>query len=417
MSGIICSERNEKTVNQLLYWIWLSRIFPYGSPKTNLLLETFGSPKAIHESDQEMLSGCSFLREQERKAIGHTSLDRAELILADCDKHGIQILSYDMPGYPARLRNIYSSPPVIYVKGDLGDIDDDVAIAVVGTRKASDYGMRLTGNLCYELSKAGVVIVSGCAEGVDTYAHWGALKAGGTTLSVLACGLDVNYPSKNTALKQAIVEKGALVSECPPGETPTRFIFPIRNRLISALSLGVLLTEAPIKSGSLITAEHAMEQGKDLFCVPPHDIYDANFAGVSDYLRDGAKSVLSPKDVIEEYIPLYGHKLNADTAFVTPKRKSKTQRTALKQTNAVSADKAERSVPSQGKPKEWDASLSADHRKLYDVMTDHPILLDEISALSDIPISNAAAIATELELLEYITSYSGKRYAKTTISP
>jgi DNA processing protein len=409
-------------MDDLLYWVWLSRIFPYGSEKPKKLLDEFGSPKRIYEDKEKDWSSFRFLTPRDIRSLHHTSLKQAEMILNDCKIKGIQAIAYSSALYPDRLRHIFAPPMVLYAKGNLADLDDEVGIAVVGTRKASEYGLRLTGNLCYEIAKAGAVIISGCAEGIDTYAHWGALKAGGRTISVLGCGLDINYPASNRELKQAILKKGALISECAPGERPTRTIFPIRNRILSALSVGVLVTEAPIKSGALITAEHAIEQGKDLFCVPPHDIYDANFGGVTRYLRDGAIPVFSARDVVQEYFSLYPHKLNADMVFAEQIKKTGTaakyrsaSKRPLPKRHSEEAKETKQTVNSFA-PKKWDSSLSDQHKKLYDALTEQPQYLDDVAANAGIEIAKASAIATELELFGYAVSYSGHRYAKVSFS-
>lgn len=404
---------------QMTDWVWFSRLFPYGSSKPKKLLEHFASPSELRQADPARLKECRVLSEREITTVQKTSLERAELILADCRRLHIDIIPYSSEDYPDCLRSIFAPPVVLYLKGSRKILQNEVTIGVVGTRKASVYGKRLTGNLCYEMTKAGAVIISGCAEGVDTYAHLGALKAGGHTISVLGCGLDINYPSQNKDLKEAILKKGTLLTECPPGERPTRNIFPIRNRLISALSLGILVTEAPVRSGSLITANHALEQGKDLFCVPPHDIYDANFSGVSEYLRDGAIPVFSAKDVLDEYFPLYPHKLNADMKFADPiaKRYRKdlpAGRSKSKKTGGVQA--VPEPVEVTVKPKAWDDTLSENHRRMYEATDDTPRYIDEIAQKAGLTSAEAAGVATELELLEYIISYSGKRYARMAYS-
>lgn len=408
-------------MEEVFYWLWLSRVFPYGSEKPRKLLELFETPERIQKALPEELEQIGFLTPQDRRAIQQTRLERAEAIWKECQRLGIQILHSGSPDYPQRLRQLYAPPVVLYARGDLSGLDDEVGITVVGTRRASGYGTRLTGNLCYELSRAGAVIISGCAEGIDTYAHWGALKAGGRTIAVLGCGLDVNYPAANRELKQAILKKGALLTECAPGESPTRAIFPIRNRLLAGLSVGVLVTEAPVRSGSLITAEYAVEQGKDLFCVPPHDIYDLNFSGVVPYLRDGAIPVFSARDVLEEYFALYPHKLNATMTFAQQVRRDKVRpdhrQKQPKQDRPAKTHPAPSEVTVRPGPvcRKWDDSLGEEARRMYDAMTEAPEPLDDIAARAGISAAEAAALATELELMEYISSYSGKRYAKHPI--
>lgn len=223
----------------------------------------------------------AWVNQAETARIMRHSLERSEFILKECGRLKIRVVSLEDPLYPDRLKNIYAAPPVLYVYGDLSGMDDNVVLGVVGTRHPTEYGKTVTDELCYQLAAAGAVIVSGCAVGIDAHAHMGALKAGGRTVGVLGCGLDVDYPAENKGLKRGILKYGgALISELPPGTTVSRKYFPTRNRLISGLSLGVVVTEAPVRSGSLITLNLALEQGRDVFCVPPHDICNPLYQGV-----------------------------------------------------------------------------------------------------------------------------------------
>lgn len=406
-------------MEEVVYWLWLSRLFSYGSDKPHALLKLFGSPEQVFHADGQALFETGFLSRDEVAAVKTTSLDRASLILEDCTKENIQIVPFNHPDYPERLKNIYGAPVVLYVKGDISGIDDQVAVTVVGTRNASDYGRMVTGNLSYQLARAGAVIISGCAVGIDAYAHMGALKAGGRTIAVLGCGLDVNYPAQNAVLKQNILKKGALISELPPKTQPTPKIFPVRNRLMAALGLGVLVTEAPVKSGSLITADFAMEQGKDLFCVPPHNIFDEKYSGVAKYIRDGAISVFSAQDILFEYFNDYAHKLDADKVLggflhskdkkLVPKKASAKELPVTKVSPAMQEVEEIKTRPA------WDESLSSYDKRVYDLMSTVPKGVDAISVEAELPIPQVLAILTQLELLGYIASFSGRRYALSNL--
>ncbi len=397
-----------------IYWVWLSTKFEYSGNKAVELLRMLKTPKDIYEADKQTLIQTGILSRADVAKLVNKQLNTSEDIIKDCEKKGIDIIAYDDALYPIRFKNIYAPPMVLYVKGDISGIDDEVAIGVVGTRKASDYGKKLTGNLCYELTRAGSVIISGCAVGIDTYAHWGALKAGGRTIAVLGCGLDVNYPAASAKLKKAILKKGALISEVPPGVGASRKIFPIRNRLISGLSLAVLVTEAPFRSGSLITAEHAIEQGKDLFCVPPHDIYDDNFSGVAKYLRDGATPVFSAKDIMFEYYSEYAHKLKAQIVFKTyiVPTKKKNYNTNYKRSENQEIPEIEKTEkPTEYITKEWQNDLSDEHKKVFDYLEFDPIGIDSICYDLDMELNKVLSILTELELYDYVMSFSGRRYS------
>ena len=186
----------------LVYWVWLSQCFSYGSGKIGKILELSGDAKTLYQNGEEGRRVLSIFSEQDLRRMSKTSLERAELILEQCRDEGIRVISYADPEYPKRLREIYGPPAVLYVKGSLAGLENQLVLTVVGTREAVGYTRGITGSLCCQLARAGVVIVSGCAVGIDEYAHRGALKAGKRTIAVLGCGLDVNYPSQNRELKE-----------------------------------------------------------------------------------------------------------------------------------------------------------------------------------------------------------------------
>lgn len=226
-------------------------------------------------------------------------------VIQKCQSTDTEIICFDDPDYPERLKSIFSPPAVIYFKGCRECLKSILSISVVGTRKSSAYGEKAAYRISNELAAAGFTIISGFALGTDTNAHRGALDADGRTIAVLGCGLDIDYPRSNTDLREKIVIKGGLISEFPPGTPPLGKNFPVRNRIISGLSLGVFTAEAPLKSGALITADLAIEQGRDVFMLPPADIFDDRYKGVVRYLRDGAFPVFGSEDIISEYISLY----------------------------------------------------------------------------------------------------------------
>jgi DNA processing protein len=212
----------------------------------------------------------------------------------------VRILCLQDAAYPDRLRSIYNPPLVLYVRGTLPDIDGSLCVGVVGTRRAGGYGLQTAERLGRELAEGGAVVVTGIAEGIDTAAARGALKAGGRVVAVLGTGVDVAYPAWNSRLQRAVERSGALLSEYPPGARGSKFTFPMRNRIISGLCLGVAIVQAPEKSGALITAARAQEQGRDLFVVPGN-VDDESFSGSNALIRDGACLIRSGADIIEEY--------------------------------------------------------------------------------------------------------------------
>lgn len=410
-------------MDELLYWVWLSLCFQPGSDKPNQLLMDFDSPEEFYQNGRTSMAEIEYLTDVERSKIERTSLERAEFVIKECKRLQIQIISFDDPLYPTHLKDIYAAPLVLYVMGSLAGLEERVPITVVGTRNASEYGKRVTGNICYELARAGAVVVSGCALGIDGYAHLGALKGGGRTIAVMGCGLDVNYPSAHRDLKLQILKRGgALVSELPPGTEPSPAIFPVRNRIMAGISLGTLVTEAPEQSGSLITAQHALDQGRDIFCVPPHDIYNPDFCGVIRYIRDGATPVFCAKDILAEYLSAYPHTLDVDKlldSYSGGKGAKHLQQDSLKKekTPAPSTKKvvpANQAVPEPeediSKKPEPPKTLDKNERAVYDCLEFKPKVVDEIAAMSGLETKDVLAVLTTLEIKGYVYSCSGSRY-------
>ena len=291
-----------------IYGVWLQQALGEGSRKVPLLLEYFGSCKAVYEADEQEIRLSGILWPKELPRFFDTSLDMAIEIVEACDRLGYRIITPDDESYPDRLRNIPDYPAALYISGTFPDIDDEVCIAMVGTRRASRYGYDTATAIAKDLAACGAVVISGCARGIDTAAHQGALLSGGKTLAVLGCGINTRYNMENEGLRHVIATSGALISEYPPGSPPLSFHFPIRNRIISALSLGVVVVEAGAKSGSLITANLALEQGKDIFSVPG-ELSSYQAKGTNRLIFDGAKPIESAADVLDEYITKYPHRI------------------------------------------------------------------------------------------------------------
>ncbi len=273
-------------------------------PRTRrALLERFGSSEAV------LAASPGTLREVHGvgpKLVGKIVAARSEVdaegVIALCRRRGIAIVTDAEPAYPRLLSEIDDPPGVLFLRGEVRQ-QDEVAVAIVGTRHATLYGRTQAERLAAGLARAGVTIVSGLARGIDAAAHHGALAAGGRTIAVLANGVLNVYPPEHVELAAAVAAQGALVSEAPPEAEPLAGAFPQRNRLISGLSLGVIVVEAADRSGALITAQHAMEQGREVFAVPGR-VDDRTSRGCHRLIRDGAKLVESPDDVLDELGPL-----------------------------------------------------------------------------------------------------------------
>ena len=294
--------------DQDIYGVWLQQALGEGSRRVPQLLEYFGSCKAIYEADEQEIRLSGILDPRELPRFLGTPLDMAEEIVEACHRLGYSIIIPDDEEYPTRLRNIPDYPAALYICGTLPDIDDEACVAMVGTRRASRYGYTTATAIAKDLAACGVIIISGCARGIDTAAHQGALLSGGRTIAVLGCGINTHYNMENEGLRKVISTSGALISEYPPGSPPLSYHFPIRNRLISALSLGVIVVEAGAKSGSLITANLALEQGKDIFSVPGQ-LNSYLSKGTNRLIFDGAVPIESAADVLDEYVAKFPHRI------------------------------------------------------------------------------------------------------------
>jgi len=298
------------------YWIGLNMVLGVGKTLCHRLVKAFGSPKNVFLAARKELMGVERVGDKVARQILDFDLEQSlkrEYQLAE--RRNVRILTIDDPQYPFLLKSIYDPPPVIYYKGTFLD-ERSVPLAVVGTRKASSYGKMVTEKLCTALSEMGVCIVSGMARGIDTIAHKSALKLENPTIAVFGCGLEYTYPPESGSLRRQIEEQGAVISEFPMSTKPDRNNFPARNRVISGLSHGTLVVEAGEKSGALITAQFALEQGREVFAVPGN-IFSSESRGTHALLKMGAKLADSPEAVVEEF---------SDAVMeLLKERKSKTQ--------------------------------------------------------------------------------------------
>jgi DNA processing protein len=282
-----------------LPWLGLKSIPGVGIVLTQRLAQHFGGPAAVFKAGAADLTAVKGVTPAMAQAIrGFRDWDQLEARLAQLTAHGVQMVTQDDPDFPGGLKLIPYPPPFLYVKGTLRP-GDHLAVAIVGTRGASYYGVKACRRLAGGLAARGVTVVSGLARGIDTAAHQGALEMSGRTLAVLGCGPDVVYPPENLKLYQEIPEHGALISEFPPGTPPEARNFPIRNRIISGLALGLVVIEAGVKSGTAITVRYALDQGREVFAVPG-PIDSPTSAGPHRLIQEGAKLVQDVEDILGE---------------------------------------------------------------------------------------------------------------------
>lgn len=289
-------------IDDLKYWLALTLIKDIGPVTAKRLLSALGTPKRVFDSSANDLKDIEGINDSKIRGISEfNSWDEVEKEVDEIKSHNVRIIRYTDEEYPESLRYIDDSPIILYVRGRFIK-KDKYAVAIVGSRNMTEYGKRITEMISSELVSYGITVVSGMARGIDTVSHKSALKAKGRSIAVLGSGLDSPYPPENKELFDELSEKGCVISEFPMGTPPNKENFPQRNRLISGLSLGVLVVEAAAKSGSLITAGYALEQGKDVFAVPG-SITSSNSEGTNELIKKGAKLVQKAEDILEDIAP------------------------------------------------------------------------------------------------------------------
>ena len=435
-------------MNEIAYWIWLLRTLGPGAATADIL-QYFGSARGLYEagSTEWRLSG--LLTASQITALTRYSPSESGDVMRTCVENGWQIVTPDSPLYPPRLRELRNFPPVLFVCGDERVLARDVQIAMVGTRKASTYGRRVATLLASALAEAGAVIVSGGALGIDSAAHMGALSAHGKTVAVLGCGLGTDYLRENAALRTEIAKNGALISEFLPFSPASKVTFPMRNRIISGMTLGTVVIEAGERSGSLITARYALEQGRDVFAVPG-DIISSAFTGANKLIRDGAKPVFTPLDILEEYVYTYSEGLHvegADRSLGEMLREHERRAAALAQkppagrsaehsaggrdpasaranvhmpahTGAQAKSPESAGAPAQAPQAEFVPlpETASERAKTVYAALGEGLHIDDLRVKTGFPVSVCLAALTELELCGCVRSSQGRKYRKIRVS-
>ena len=370
------------------YWVWLSLALGVNNAKQKRVYELYDSIKEFYDNGIYEWRLCGFLSDKEIDKLSKTSLYDAIKVIDKCKMLGHNIVSFDDDSYPQKLKDIYAPPCVLYVWGKLPSFDDSLSIAMVGTRNATQYGVMTSHVLSASLSKLGVIIVSGGALGIDSASHIGTLEAGGKTVCVLGCGIDYRYLMSNAALRKNIASTCAVISEFPPGTSSVQYNFPIRNRIISGLSDGVIVVEADEKSGSLITVNHALEQGREVFAVMGN-INSRYSTGTNKMIKEGATPVTSYMDVLEAF-PQYN--------IVYEKEKPEL---------SVRNDNELNKEPVLHKE---DVDLTDTADLVYRCISNEPVHVDQIILKTGLPVNKVLQSLTELELLSLITCQQGRLY-------
>lgn len=400
-----------------LYWLWLSLICSAGSNSGDVLIEAFGfDAEAIYHADKNDYSDLS-LKPTIISELLNKELLQVHDIVAYCKKNDIGILTLANPLYPSRLKRIRTRPLVLYYKGNMPspDIENNVCIAAVGTRRMTEYGKRTAYTISYDLARGGAIVVSGMASGVDGICHRGSLDGGGFTIAVLGCGIDRVYPLEHADLMNEIIAKGLVITEYRPFTPPYGENFPIRNRIISGLSQGALIVEADYKSGALITAKTALYQGRDLFALPGK-IGEQNSIGTNKLIQDGAKMITGAADILEEYEALYPNKISIKNL---PMFKTKANQFINKIKPKSKKPKPESIEPpvvinNTPEPKTEKIHIvdSDIIERILNIINNEPITTDDIVKSSSIDVSDVMMALTELEISGQIKSIPGGKFIK-----
>lgn len=397
----------------LIHWLWLATRTGITDRRKLAILRSFQDPEdAFYEDSYRQVPD---LTADELEALRDKSLTEAKKILAQCTDKDIRVLTLSDREYPSRLKNIPDPPLVLYYKGTLPEFDAAPVIGVVGTRQASSYGCMVARRMGYQIGKCGGLLVSGCALGIDAKAMQGALEADSVAVGVLGCGVDVVYPAGNRWLFAELERRGCLISEFPPETPPAKWNFPKRNRIISGMSCGVLVVEAPVRSGALITARQAAEQGRDVFVVPGN-IDVPSCAGSNALLRDGAMMATTGWDILSEYQYIFPDKLCQKTeepveaapemvAQEPPTPKvgkplwKKKEKIIIDNDGQSAYIDEEKSLP----------SLSDEEQAIVELFKRGHQLTDDIIAACGLPAGKALAVLTMLQVKGVVVRLPGNR--------
>lgn len=389
-------------MSQIRYWVWLTSLVGLHPLSMRRLIDHFGSPMEVYFAPQGGYDAVPELTEKDRRLLNDKDLSRTESILEICRSRKVRILTLQDADYPERLKEIAAPPPVLYVRGHLPYLDEMPTIGIVGTRKASSYGIKMALKLGQEITASGGCVVTGMALGVDGAAARGALIEGGC-IGVLGTAIDVDYPAANASLIADVAATGAIISEYPPGYPTMAANFPRRNRIISGLSSGVCVVEAPERSGALITADLALEQGRDLFAVPGNADSDTS-AGTNALIRECAKAVTCGKDILMEYEGLYpGRIVYRKGGFVpaAPEEKpAPVRKTVIDKPTSIPYSDVEQRI----------SAFPEDQQAILRALLTGQKHVDEIIAQTGLSTARALSGLTILTIRRVVNALPGKQY-------
>ena len=386
-------------MSNLKHWIWLTLRKGLAGQNAMRVLERFGTPELVHAADEEAYRMVGGLPDAAIRSLMNKSLDQADVVLGDCERYGIQLLTLQDAAYPERLKAIAQPPLVLYWKGRQFALDNEAAIGMVGSRQATPYGVQAAMKLSADLTRKGALVVTGMAQGIDASAVRGALKVGGPVVSVLAGGIDRVYPAYHKDLYEDVAAVGALVSEYPPGTDHAGGHFPVRNRIISGLSVGVIAVESARASGTLLTVNHALDQNREVFAVPG-PIGAPQSEGVNRLIQEGcAKLIMEADDVLCEFADRFPGRLQLGQSACLPQTAAEQRLEGA----AAIAPEAREARRAKEKPSKEDVVYLrwADCKEK---------LTDDLVERTQIPARRVLSALTVLQIQGYAAEESGKRF-------
>lgn len=379
-------------MTNIVYLMWLHLKNTVTPGTACRLIEQFGSPEKVYMADKKEYETYGITNKELLRELLDKSVRKANFQIQAAQNLGISLLGYKTKQYPSILYEIPDPPLILYVQGDVSLLHKRNIFCIVGTRHCSAYGASAAFGVAEQLSRCGMIVLSGVAMGIDSAAHRGALRGGGNTIGIMGCGLDVNYPQENQQMRNDIIKQGVLISEFPLGTPPYGSNFPIRNRLLSAFSLGVAVMEAREKSGALITAKYAAEQGRDVFALPGN-ISNPLSVGTNRLIQDGAMLLMGADSILAEYLVRYPEYFSFEKDTETP----------CDDAAPVISENEEKSL--------HNVSLSDYEKGIYKHLTKEPLHVDELSKRSGIAINEVMSILTMLQIKGKIKEHPGNRFS------
>lgn len=403
--------------DEIIKLLYIVSCFGVGKARIWELVQHFGSLDALYKAIAFERSQGVFTP-QELRAAENTTAKQLREIISYCFGHNIGIVGFNDTDYPPRLRGIYDPPVLLFCKGELGLLTADVIVSVVGARNPSEYSVNTAKKICTALAKSGIVVASGFAVGTDITAHHSAVRSGGKTIAVLGSGIGYEYPAENSRYIDEIAENGLFISEYFPNSSANRHNFPMRNRILSGIAMGTVVVEASERSGSLNTASNAVSQGRDLWVLPPHDIFDPRYDGNKLLLRDGAIPLLYDRDIPCEYFENYSHKPVKDSISDTARLNERAMEAAFEANVPEPKKQKPKKQPEQTEPKPADTVSEEAYRPegssgvIYDIIRNAKggISPDEVAEKSGLDISEVLMLITDLEIDGAVYSETGQEY-------